>query len=915
MVRRRGLPAAGGQVTRPRKPKKSRSRLATLTKSYGRSSLNDKIDSMDYGSQRAESTPKAAAAHSRGAFPPPSRQLMTPQATQSTDVTDHSDDEPDTSFSESAEKLLSPHSKSIEDLRASYRQNRDVYDTTIAELCSQLPSSLDSEDEMNIRRDILRYELCLAQKRLKIEYKESHYKVTRDNLQWGTTLPKMAITKGWLDESVRRIKPLTSDDDAAVEGNLFYDLSHFFLATIIIQHQDSILEGRSLPSMHDIVEVFQRAEPRSQASSFGPFLELATGTNDDNPIPMSEMLLRLKEMLASNSRVEDYPSPKENTPQLNKDTIELEIDPNLDALPIRTDMNMDTNADMDMESPSAVDMTRSPDIFSDLPDFYELMDNVQDDDSRQQMVPAPVSDTEFISEDELPPDSNPWLASIRARASAAASVSNTPTSSAPIASGDAPRELSQCKSSNHMFSRRSGARKSEPIVLIDTPPRSSQRTRISDSIFVSDDESDDIPPSSNPHLAAAIRRMASNASNTPTSSASTSKTSTPKLPPHLAPVRKAAHRKSLDPSSQIPTEEERQMLDQEEYPVVDIIKEKLVNGEKKYLIKWQPIHGREFMDTWEPAENANALAVRDWELIKKKRKQERRKQSKKLTINGAPVSTSSMKKLAVQKIREPSPELGEDTRIFFVDTAGDRSINARFVPIPRSRSSSSASLSSTDQVSSENCSNMIARVDHIERDHQLHDHLTLNTVPLSELMPGYSSRPASRYAAQPCNIVAVSPEQVSNPTLTASGRSTQIAVPPRPIPTQKQEPACESTPKTVGNYWEKGKHPTQVQQRARMREKRQERRAAKAERLVNMTEKQRAEFEHSKAMNKKAKKERKRTKAERYAALPQEEKDRVDSWIAWKKGVRERTKEYKRSAKADKARKRQAAAQKAAGAS
>lgn len=855
--------------------------------------MNDNTRSMDHGSQcvkHAESTPKVrASAHSAGAFLPPSRQLMTPQSTQSTSIPKFLDDEQDTSFFENAEKLLSPHSKSIEDLRASYRQNRDAYDTTIAELCSQLPSSLDTEDEMNIRRDMLRYELCLAQKRLKIEYKEAHYKVTRDNLRWGTTLPKMAITKGWLDESVRRIKPLTSEHDAAVEGNLFYDLSHFFLATVIIQHQDSTFEARSLPSVHDIVEVFQRAEPRSQASSFGPFLELATGTNDNNPIPMPEMLLRLEEMLASNSSVEDFPPPEEITPDLNNDIIELVIDPNLDALP-ETNTNKDAALDMNDEangerqqstkSSSAVDLIRSSSVFSDVPDLDEMMEDVQDDDTRNQVMSTSVSDTEFVSDDELPPDSNPWLASIRAR-SAITSKSDTPTSSAPT---------------NPQASRRIGTRKSEPIVLIDQPARSKQRPRISDSMFVSDDEFDGIPPSSNPHLAAAIRRMAGKGFNTPTSSASISKTSTPKLPPHLAPIRKAAHRKSLDPSSQIPTEEERQILDQEEYPVVDIIKEKTVNGEKKYLIKWEPIHGREFLNTWEPAENANALAVRDWERMKKRRQQARKRMDRPAR-NALPAPITSIEHSLAQQAREPSPELGEeDTRMFLVDTAGGKSIGARFVPHPRSRSSSPASLSSPDQVPSTISSNMIARVDHLKRDHRPQSHLTLNTVPLSDDIPELSPNPTSRYAARPFHIVAVSPEPVPNPVLPASEHSTQMAVAPKRTPNHESEPASGSTPKTVSNSWGKGKHPTQAQQRARMREKREERRAAKAERWANMTEKQKADAEHSKTMNKKAKKERKRTKAERYAALPQKEKDRVDSWVAWKRSVRERAKEYKRSA-------------------
>ncbi|KAH0278119.1 hypothetical protein KCU91_g2722, partial [Aureobasidium melanogenum] len=504
--------------------------------------------------------------------------------------------------------------------------------------------------------------------------------------------------------------------------------------------------------------------------------------------------------------------------------------------------------------------------------------------SQQQIHPAPlqhpVPDTDFVSDDELPPDSNPWLAAIRARTSATASVSNTPTSSA--------RTNSQVPQRSIL--RRTGSRKSEPIVLIDTPPRSSQRPRISDSMFVSDDEFEDQPPSSNPHLAAAIRRMKGSASNTPTSSASTSRTSTPKLPPHLAPVRRAAHRKSLDPSSQIPTAEEREILNQTEYPVDDIINEKTVNGEKKYLIKWKPIHGREFMDTWEPAEYANALAVRDWELIKMKKAQWKKKRTKKAV------------EVISQQPREPSPILGEeDTPMFFVDTAGDKPVDARFVPTPRACPSSPASLS-TDQVSSRNHSKMI-------RD----DQIAPSAEPTSDPTLERSSRPIVRYAAQPFQIVAVSPEPVLNPVLSASQPSAHIAVAPEAILNDASEPAPGPAQKGVGNYWGKGEHPTRAQQRARMREKREVKRAAKTERLANMTEKERADAAHSKAMHNKSKKERRRTKAERYAALPQEEKDGLDSWLAWKRGLRERIKENKRRAKANKARRMEAAAQNGAG--
>ncbi|KAG9722146.1 hypothetical protein KCU73_g14049, partial [Aureobasidium melanogenum] len=190
------------------------------------------------------------------------------------------------------------------------------------------------------------------------------------------------------------------------------------------------------------------------------------------------------------------------------------------------------------------------------------------------------------------------------------------------------------------------------------------------------------------------------------------------------------------------------------------------------------------------------------------------------------------------------------------------------------------------------------------------DQIAPNAEPTSDSTPERSSRPIVRYAAQPFQIFAVSPEPVPNPVLSASQPSAHITVAPESIINDASEPLLEP-----GNYWGTGKHPTKAQRRARMREKREEKAAAKAERLANMTEKEKANAAHSKAMQSKAKQERKRTKAERYAALPQEEKDRLDSWLAWKRGLKERIKEDKRRAKANKARKREAAAQKATAAS
>ncbi|KAH0339594.1 hypothetical protein KCU81_g7169, partial [Aureobasidium melanogenum] len=1047
MARRRGLPAAK-HLTSPSTPGKSRSRRSKSSKSYGRNYMNDKTGVMVNGSlgtkHAAESTPK-------GAFSPPPRQLMTPRATQSTSTDDHNEDY-DSSFSETAEKLLSPRSKSIEDLRTAYRQTTDTYNTVTRILYPQLLS----EDRIDAHRTILLLELNLARTKLALEYRTSHYEITRNDQPWSSLLPKLAVTKGWLEECVHRIEDPSSRPHCK-DGNIFFELSHYFLAIIIKQHQGSLFEGRQLPSEDDIFEVFQRAEPRTRKSGLGPTLEKLIGVDNLDPELLPAVLLQLERRLASHTETNtiDWPAPEEmvsvdserrlalrqqiselesyveqNQNQfhdsLDVDTIEHELDSgskapthitphdnledpenneesrqhwNADVL-TTDDVNMDDNTDDSIDQDewvasdfvldlrevdpvilSAKDKARrdsplrkdaeaeaaarssqpsyvqtqdvltgsshsplseeqhdqpkqhldptnfsrrqryelmagrelscdtsqmnsspwsssQPDLqtngpepvadqtlLSDLPDFDELMEDVPDEESpsQQQMAsqrqihPAalqhPIDDTIFVSDDEeLPPDSNPWLAAVRARTSTTSSVSNTPIPSPPTKS-QAPR--------------RTGSRKSEPIVLIDSTARSSQRSRISDSMFVSDDEFDERPASSNPHLAAAMRRMAGRASqtNTPTSSASTSRTSTPKLPPHLAPVRRAAHRKSLDPSSQIPTAEEREILDQTEYPVVDIINEKTVSGEKKYLIKWKPIHGREFMDTWEPAENANALAVRDWERMKKRKAHMKKKFTKKV------VEASS------QHQREPSPELGEeDTTMFFVETNGNKS--ARFVPTPRVISSSPASLS-TDQVLSHDRSNMI------NRDDQIASNAKPTSGPATERL----LRPTIRYAAQPIQIVAVSPEPVPNPT---SRPSAHIAVASEPILTHASEAAPGSAQKGVGNYWGKGKHPTQAQQRARMREKRAERRAAKAETLANVTDEQRAADARSKAMHKKSKKERRRTRAERYAALPQEEKDRVDGWIAWKRGLRARIKEDKKRAKANKARKMEAAAQKAA---
>lgn len=1047
--------------------------------------MNDRTDFMD-GSQSAESTPRAASAHSTGAFPPASRQLMTSQASQTTSA-DNPDDQ-DSSFSESVEKLLSPRSKSIEDLRTSYRQTSDTYNTVTKLLYPQLLSSQNS-DTIDVQREILLLELSLAQTKLALDYRISHYETTRNDQPWTSVLPKLAVTKGWLDECVQRIETPELRPDLE-SGNFFYELSHYFLATVIKQHQDSLFEGRPLPSEGDIFEVFQRAEPRARRSGLGPYLEELTGIETLDPELMPEVLLQLESKLASHTRssTAKWPVPtdmvsvdsdrhaalRDEVSQLEslveqdqiypQGLIESDMSSELDAPlqsheshhdePLGTnpennaaspqdyasmtdDVEMDMNNDIyryetgasgtrvdlrgtdpeiltaeecvrrdallkkdaeaaaqlcqvsavqnnDVSEEQQLNLTglsrrqryevmagrelscdtsqmgsspwssnqpdtqaNKPDpaadcqsltVFSDLPGFNELMEDVQDKHDFQ-MIDTPVSDTEFVTDDELPPDSNPHLAAIRARTSANASVSNTPTFSATIAPEVIPREVLR-----HSLSQRTRPRKSEPMVLIDTLPGSSQRTRISDSMFVSDDESDNIPPTSNPHLAPAFRRMAGATSGTPTSSASTTRTSTPKLPPHLAPVRKAAHRRSLNPSSQIPTEEERQILDQTEYAVVDIIKERTLNGKKQYLIKWQPIHGRVFMDTWEPAEYANTAAVRDWELIKMKKAQWK-KLSGKPTRNDAGVSTSLEGQSTVQQPREPSPELGEeDTSIFFVTTAGDESLarkDARFVPALHTQSSSpSSSLADQGQVSFRTRSPMNTR----------DDIPTTTTHSIVKPVPEPVSRSSTRYAAQPFVIKAVSPKPIpkhapapasvfAQPSASVPQLDDQTTpgntVAPDSVSGPAQRAVIDTTqePAFALNTTMKDKQPTRVRQRANLglkrrwrREEKAERRAEERERLANMPEKERAEAiavaaaaaaEHARQilMNGEAKREKKRLKEERCAALPQEEKDRLIAWRDWKRGIRERTKEDKRREKANKERKRQAAAQKAAGAS
>ncbi|KAH0285142.1 hypothetical protein KCU62_g7781, partial [Aureobasidium sp. EXF-3399] len=577
-------------------------------------------------------------------------------------------------------------------------------------------------------------------------------------------------------------------------------------------------------------------------------------------------------------------------------------------------------------------------LVSDFSTFDEIMQEVQENPDEQHILSAisqAASDTEsredasavlasapghfnipdsfVISDDELEPDSNPYLAAYRAKqlasASASASTSNAPASSAPVV----------CLPD---VARRAGPRKSEPIVLVSSPVSSCvtqsqaeqpvpqrRSSRISDSMFVSDDSDDDIPPTSNPHLAALIRAKASasapriapasaiasaptSGSSTPSSSASTSKSTRPKLPPHLARVRRAAHRQSLDPSSQVPTPEERQLLDQEEYPLIDIIDERTIDGEKKYLIKWKPIHGRKFLDTWEPAENANAASVEDWELqkakkgkrkdmehgkVKKVRRgtgRERRERPVERSVAVTTIQTTQEFQEQHQSAPLSSPE---QTPMFFVDTAGDASLasrGTRFVPTLHIPSPSPEGLSSIDQVSSRTRSRVNDRDDtRNDSTESLSDATPIESV--TNLTPEPAADRLSRYAARPFSFDSVSAE-------------------PQPIPA-----ASSLKPNNSDKY------KTPAQQKTRMREKRAIRRAEKAARLANMTEKQRAEHEHSKKMHKRAKAERRRTKAERLAAMPEEERQELENWLEWKRALRQRIKDNKQAKKAGKARRRE----------
>jgi hypothetical protein len=974
------------------------------------------------------------------------------------------------SFSETADKILSPHSKNIEDAQSEYCHVKDDCNRGIEEVLSHLPSITEDEHRTTLQQYILLLELRLAKAKLRVDLAASH-RADHHGQQNAIGLPKLAITKGWLDESLRRIETPTKKLDYE-SGYLFWELSHFFLATIITQHHDPMFEGRMLPSVHEIVDIFQQTEPRSYAPGVGPFLELATGMNTSDPLLMPEMLRRLESRMATDTSVNDRRNHNANSPGENRsqhrqratrsrayrppayittaDGIQHEIDPYLDSSPVdnspaayrhhhgdgleedveslqdwnsvRSEIALETSSILPQEvkfedeqeavQPYVVDGVqtehtgsrieveelpkpelgldldidhlveeihtvdplpfhairdgttgldevqidaRGQSIISDFSVFDEVMEDVQDvPDARdgqeaenglnEQRIasvapvvsqnahhtqsrngepatlgpPTPsrysIPDSFVMSDDEPEPDSNPFLAAHRARvaAPAVASESNAPTSIAPVVSPTSAPVVSSTSEpavtssnepvvSSSEVARPARPRKSEPIVLVSSPARSlteqqfnteestsrRQSSHIDDSIFISDDDSEDeLPPSSNPHLAALIRARASASSsasapgagsNTPTSSASSNKTAKVKLPPHLARVRRAAHRTSLDPSSQLATPEEMQVLDQEEYPLIDIIDEKILDGEKKYLIKWKPIHGRRFLDTWEPAGNANAASVEDWEIEKARR--EKRKESKRARGKERQRGKIAVEKAAAEPATRESPP--EDTPMFFADTAGDGSLasrGARSVPVSHTSSSS-------EQVSSRTRS----RVNVGE------DSFATSPESTTQLTPEPASDPPPRYAAQPFSVNAVSPEPIANTALEPEANTAP-------------EPAPASSTKVDNS----NKYKTQKQQKARMREKREIRRAEKAERLANMTEEKRAELEHSKKMQNLSKRKRKETKAERLAAMSEEERKELEEWLQWKKGVRARTKQDKKNRQANKAKKREQEAQKQA---
>jgi hypothetical protein len=186
------------------------------------------------------------------------------------------------------------------------------------------------------------------------------------------------------------------------------------------------------------------------------------------------------------------------------------------------------------------------------------------------------------------------------------------------------------------------SRKSEATILIDSTSSATKRMPIRDTDFISDneDDNDELSQAFDRRLSELIQSASASArssrsrelhtpdpstnsrrcSQSSSSFSTKSHRSKSRLPPHLASARKAARRRTLDPFSAIPTQEERELLSQREFPLLDIVDEKIRDGERKYYIHWEPINGREFKNTWEPVAYANAEAVAEWERKKLKRK-------------------------------------------------------------------------------------------------------------------------------------------------------------------------------------------------------------------------------------------------------------------------------------------------------
>jgi hypothetical protein len=174
MARRREKPA-GDQVTPPRKPKKLHSGRSRPGNSH--ESMNGfKDDSMDHGTKLAESTPNVGMSRPTAGFHSDSLpQFRTPQVNQTgalhrtisgTPSVANPDEDRDSSFSETADRILSPRSNNIETLRSEYHQ----FEKQIEEVYSDLPATtLTDEEATTLRQYFLLCELKLAQAKLRLD--------------------------------------------------------------------------------------------------------------------------------------------------------------------------------------------------------------------------------------------------------------------------------------------------------------------------------------------------------------------------------------------------------------------------------------------------------------------------------------------------------------------------------------------------------------------------------------------------------------------------------------------------------------------------------------------------------------------------------------------------------------------------